>query len=78
MVTYYIFISLQFYFIYTHIHIHILFLFILFNSVYASGNTILNATQAVMNRTRDFFLHGILPMAGLDELDDFLLKKIGT
>lgn len=36
-----------------------------------------NATEAVLNRTRDFFQHGILPMAGLDELDDFLLKKIG-
>lgn len=37
----------------------------------------LNATRAVLNRTRDFFLHGVLPDAGLDELDEFLLKKIG-
>lgn len=42
-----------------------------------AGNVALNATQAVLNHTRDFFLHGVLPMAGLDELDEFLLKKIG-
>lgn len=42
-----------------------------------AGNVQLNATQVVLNRTRDFFLHGVLPMAGLDELDMFLLKKIG-
>lgn len=42
-----------------------------------TGNVMLNATQVVMNRTRDFFQHGVLPMAGLDELDNFLLKKIG-
>ena len=41
------------------------------------GNVMLNATRAVLNRTRDFFLHGVLPDAGLDELDEFLLKKIG-
>jgi hypothetical protein len=46
-------------------------------SAIASGNIALNATQAVLNRTKDFFLHGVLPMAGLDELDMFLLKKIG-
>lgn len=45
--------------------------------VVATGNTFLNATQVVLNQTRDFFLHGVLPMAGLDELDMFLLKKIG-
>lgn len=43
----------------------------------ATGNTMLNVTQAVLNQTRDFFEHGVLPMAGLDELDNFLLKKIG-
>eukprot|EP01039_Chlorochromonas_danica_P003198 gene3198-3501_t len=43
----------------------------------AANNLALNATRAVMNRTRDFFQHGVLPMAGLDELDHFLLKKIG-
>ena len=41
------------------------------------GNDILNATQVVLNHTKAFFLHGILPPAGLDELDEFLLKKIG-
>lgn len=46
-------------------------------NVIASGNVLLNATQAVLNRTKDFFQHGILPMGGLDELDEFLLKKIG-
>lgn len=46
-------------------------------SVVSAGNTVLNATQVVLNQTRDFFLHGALPMAGLDELDLFLLKKIG-
>lgn len=46
-------------------------------NVYSSGNTGLNATQVVLNQTRDFFQHGVLPMAGLDELDMFLLKKIG-
>lgn len=46
-------------------------------NVISSGNLILNATQAVINHTRNFFLHGVLPMAGLDELDEFLLKKIG-
>lgn len=43
----------------------------------SAGNVVLNATQAVLNHTRDFFQHGVLPMAGLDELDMFLLKKIG-
>ncbi len=46
-------------------------------TVISSGNMLLNATQAVLNHTRDFFQHGVLPMAGLDELDEFLLKKIG-
>lgn len=46
-------------------------------NVMASNNLMLNATRAVLNHTRDFFLHGVLPMAGLDELDYFLLKKIG-
>lgn len=43
----------------------------------SSGNTGMNVTQAVLNHTRNFFVHGVLPMAGLDELDNFLLKKIG-
>jgi hypothetical protein len=43
----------------------------------SSGNVVFNATRAVLNHTKNFFLHGILPMAGLDELDNFLLKKIG-
>ena len=46
-------------------------------NVISSGNVLLNATQAVLNRTRDFFQYGLLPTGGLDELDDFLLKKIG-
>jgi hypothetical protein len=46
------------------------------NSIVA-GNVLLNATMAVLNRTRDFFQHGVLPMGGLDELDELLLKKIG-
>lgn len=46
-------------------------------NVISSGNAILNATQFVLNQTRDFFVHGVLPSAGLDELDNFLLKKIG-
>jgi hypothetical protein len=46
-------------------------------NVIAAGNVILNATAVVLNQTRDFFMHGVLPMAGLDELDMFLLKKIG-
>jgi len=45
--------------------------------VYATGNLVLNATRSVLNHTRDFFLHGVLPSAGLDQLDEFLLKKIG-
>jgi hypothetical protein len=31
----------------------------------------------VLNQTKAFFVHGVLPDAGLDELDNFLLKKIG-
>lgn len=46
-------------------------------NVLASGNTLYNVTQFVLNQTRDFFVHGVLPKAGLDELDTFLLKKIG-
>ena len=30
----------------------------------ASGNVVLNATQVVLNATRDFFNHGVLPDAG--------------
>lgn len=47
------------------------------HSVISSGNIILNATKAVLNHTKEFFQHGIVPQSGLDELDDFLLKKIG-
>jgi hypothetical protein len=46
-------------------------------TVWATGNALFNATRAVLNQTRDFFLHGVLPEAGLDQLDEFLLKKIG-
>eukprot|EP01036_Dinobryon_divergens_P028302 gene28302-37233_t len=46
-------------------------------NVMSSGNVLLNATQVVLNATQDFFQHGVLPMAGLDALDMFLLKKIG-
>lgn len=46
-------------------------------NVISSGNIFLNATRTVLNYTRNFFLHGVLPPSGLDELDDFLLKKIG-
>lgn len=46
-------------------------------NVISSGNVMLNATEFVLNQTRDFFVHGVLPGAGLDELDHFLLKKIG-
>lgn len=45
--------------------------------VVGTGNLGLNATRAVLNKTRDFFQNGVLPQGGLDELDDFLLKKIG-
>lgn len=45
--------------------------------VVGTGNLALNATRAVLNKTRDFFQNGVLPQGGLDELDDFLLKKIG-
>lgn len=47
------------------------------HNVISSGNVILNATRQVLNKTRDFFQNGVLPQGGLDELDDFLLKKIG-
>lgn len=47
------------------------------HTVVSSGNIVLNATRAVLNKTRDFFQNGVLPQGGLDELDDFLLKKIG-
>lgn len=30
-------------------------------NVISTGNVVLNATQAVINKTRDFFQHGILP-----------------
>ena len=46
-------------------------------NVLAAGNIGLNATRAVLNQTNEFFVHGVLPKAGLDELDNFLLKKIG-
>lgn len=45
--------------------------------VVGTGNIALNATRAVLNKTRDFFQNGVLPSGGLDELDDFILKKIG-
>lgn len=41
------------------------------------GSDYCNATKTVINQTRDFFHHGILPKAGLDELDQYLLKKLG-
>ena len=41
------------------------------------GSDYCNATKAVINQTRDFFHHGILPKAGLDDLDQYLLKKLG-
>lgn len=46
-------------------------------SVISTGNVVNNATRAVLNQTRQFFQNGVMPQAGLDELDDFLLKKIG-
>lgn len=46
-------------------------------SVISAGNIVNNATKAVLNQTRQFFQSGVMPQAGLDELDDFLLKKIG-
>jgi hypothetical protein len=46
-------------------------------TVISSGSAINNATRQVLNKTREFFQHGVLPQGGLDELDDFLLKKIG-
>ena len=46
-------------------------------SVILGGNDDLNATQSVLNATKAFFAHGVLPKAGLDDLDLFLLKKIG-
>jgi hypothetical protein len=42
-----------------------------------SGADQLNVTKAVLEHIRNFFMHGVLPYAGLDELDEFLLKKIG-
>ncbi len=42
-----------------------------------SGNIGYNATQNVISSIRRFFQYGILPAGGLDELDHFLLKKIG-
>lgn len=45
--------------------------------VVGTGNLGLNATRAVLNKTRDFFQNGVLPSGGLDELDDFIMKKIG-
>lgn len=56
---------------------HLALLAVQAQNVVATGNVLLNATRAVLNHTRDFFLHGVLPQAGLDELDEFLLKKIG-
>jgi hypothetical protein len=50
-------------------------------NVMATGNVLLNATMAVLNHTRDFFLHGVLPNAGLDELDgtcQIVFKKVIT
>ena len=46
-------------------------------NVIVNGNLGLNATKLVINQTREFFQHGIMPAPGLDPLDDFLLKKIG-
>ena len=46
-------------------------------NVIVNGNLGLNATRIVINQTREFFQHGIMPAPGLDPLDDFLLKKIG-
>jgi len=46
-------------------------------TVVSSGNIVNNATMAVLNHTRAFFQHGVMPKAGLDELDDFILKKMG-
>ena len=43
----------------------------------AFGSDYCNATKAVINATRDFFQHGVLPRAGLDDLDQYLLKKLG-
>jgi hypothetical protein len=31
----------------------------------------------LISSSRDFFQHGVMPKAGLDELDEFILKKIG-
>ena len=56
---------------------HLATLALQIQNVISSGNIGLNATQAVINKTKDFFQHGIMPTPGLDELDDFLLKKIG-
>ena len=42
-----------------------------------SGIVFENATDIVLNETRLFFQYGVLPQAGLDELDQYLLKKIG-
>jgi hypothetical protein len=42
------------------------------------GNIVGNATKKVLNQTREFFQHGVMPKAGLDELDEFILKKMGT
>ena len=43
----------------------------------AFGSDFCNATKIVINQTRDFFQHGVLPRPGLDDLDQYLLKKLG-
>jgi hypothetical protein len=36
-----------------------------------------NATDNVVNKTRNFFQHGVLPDPGLDQVDLLILKKVG-
>ena len=56
---------------------HLALLAVQLQSSLASGSDYCNATKIVLNQTRDFFQHGVLPSPGLDELDQYLLKKLG-
>lgn len=56
---------------------HLALLAVQLQNSLATGSDFCNATKVVLNETRDFFQHGVLPKPGLDELDQYLLKKLG-
>jgi hypothetical protein len=56
---------------------HLAFLAVQLQNSLATGSDFCNATKVVLNETRDFFQYGVLPRPGLDELDQYLLKKLG-